>query len=50
MLDGIDAVRYFLMQKYHWLPSVLNGMSNTDLVFAMSEEMAGWTLPEAAKT
>jgi hypothetical protein len=37
------------MQKHHWLPREVNAMSYDDLNFAMSEELAGWTLPKSAR-
>lgn len=48
-LDGLNAVRYYLMQKHHWLPREVNAMSHDDLRFALSEELAGWTLPAVAR-
>lgn len=48
-LDGLDAVRFYLMQKHHWLPFQVRAMSGDDLRFAMSEELAGWTLPKEAR-
>lgn len=47
-LDGLDAVRYYLMQKHNWTPSQLRSMSPEDLRFALTEEMHGWTLPKDA--
>ena len=47
-LDGLDAVRYYLMQKHHWLPAQVRAMSMDDLHFAISQEIAGWTLPPEA--
>lgn len=38
LLAGIDAVKYYLMQKHHWLPSQINAMTVADLDFAVSEE------------
>lgn len=48
-LHGLDAVRYYLMQKHHWLPRDVQTMNPADMEFAMSEELAGWTLPKAAR-
>lgn len=45
---GMDAVRYYLMTKFHWLPRDVQSMSPDDLRFALREELEGWTLPEAA--
>jgi hypothetical protein len=48
-VDGIEAVYFYLVTKYHWLPSQVRGMSYEDLLFVLSEEMSGWTLPKAAR-
>lgn len=45
---GIDAIRYFLMQKHNWLPNAVRSMSLDDLNFAISEEMRHWTVPKEA--
>ncbi|MGV1097818.1 hypothetical protein ACUUL3_00210 [Thiovibrio sp. JS02] len=45
-LKGIDAVHFYLIQKYHWLPSQVRSMSDDDLRFVLTEEMQGWTLPK----
>jgi hypothetical protein len=47
-VGGIEAVHCYLAMKYHWQPSQLRTMSLEDLRFFLSEEMMGWTLPEAA--
>ncbi len=47
-LDGLEAIRYYLMTKHHWTPAVLRAMSLEDLRFALTEEMQGWTLPKDA--
>ena len=44
-LDGMEAVRYYLMQKHNWTPVQLREMSHEDLRFALSAEMQGWTAP-----
>jgi hypothetical protein len=46
--SGLDAIRYYLIQKFHWLPSQVNGLSYNDIHFILSEEMSGWTLPKDA--
>lgn len=48
-VDGLDAVRFHLMQRHHWTPAQVRAMSPEDLRFALSEEMHGWTLPAAAR-
>lgn len=47
-LDGLEAVYYYLIQKHHWTPAVVKGMSYEDLRFALSEEMNGFVLPKEA--
>ena len=48
-LDGLDAVRFYFIQKYRWLPRDVRAMSYEDMRFVLSQEMAGWTLPKAAR-
>lgn len=45
---GIDAVHFYLIQKYGWLPSQVRSMSDDDLNFVLLEEMQAWTLPKEA--
>ena len=47
--DGLDAIRFYLMKKYCWLPRDVKAMSFEDLRFAMAEEMHGWTIPLDAR-
>ncbi|MDY4296812.1 MULTISPECIES: hypothetical protein [unclassified Xanthomonas] len=47
-LLGIDAIRYYLMQKHHWTPAQLRAMSYEDLRFAMTEEIQSSTAPRDA--
>ncbi|WP_206074138.1 hypothetical protein [Pseudoalteromonas rubra] len=42
--EGIEAIRYYLMQKHNWLPSQVNSMSLEDLSFAVEQEKKPWTL------
>jgi hypothetical protein len=44
-LDGIDAVHYYLINKYSWLPRDVKSMSYEDLRFVLREEMHGWQAP-----
>ncbi|MER8993522.1 hypothetical protein [Mesorhizobium sp. M0678] len=48
-IDGIQAVHFYLMQKHHWLPSVVKSLSDDDLQFCLTEEMIGWVLPGDAR-
>ena len=47
--NGIDAIHFYLIQKYHWLPSTVRSLSWDDLQFLLDEEMKGWTLPKEAR-
>ena len=44
-LSGLEAVRFYLMQKHDWLPRDVQSMSTEELAFAVSEEIAKWKLP-----
>jgi hypothetical protein len=48
-LDGMDAVHYYLIHKFGWLPRDVKAMSAEDIRFVLSEEMAGWGLPKDAR-
>jgi hypothetical protein len=43
---GLDALLYYLIQKYHWLPSQVRSLNQDDLHLLFDEEMSGWTLPK----
>ena len=46
---GIEAIQFYIKNKYHWLPSQVKSMSLEDLRFLLTEELANWTLPKIAK-
>jgi len=46
-LHGIEAVQFYLVQKHHWLPSVVKAMTLEDIRFTLSQEMEGWTAPKS---
>ncbi len=46
--DGIDAVHYYLIQKYNWLPMQVRSLNFEDIKFLLEEEMHGWVLPKEA--
>jgi hypothetical protein len=48
-VDGIDAVRFYLMQKHNWTPPTVRSLSYEDLLFALQEEMSGWTIGASAR-
>ena len=43
--EGMDAIHFYLVEKYHWLPSQVKALNFEDLHFLLEEEMSGWTLP-----
>jgi hypothetical protein len=45
----LDAVYFYLVQKYSWPLSQVRGMSIEDIRFLLEEEMNGWSLPEEAR-
>lgn len=49
-LDGIDAVHYYLIHKFGWLPRDVRSMTFEDIRFVLSEEMHGWSLPKDARS
>lgn len=48
-IDGMEAVHYHLIRKYHWLPRDVRSMSPEDIRLALHEEMQDWTPPAAAR-
>ncbi|WP_022944642.1 hypothetical protein [Pseudoalteromonas ruthenica] len=47
-LQGIEAVYYYLIHKFNWLPSDVKAMKLEDIRFVLTEEMYGWTAPKDA--
>lgn len=45
---GLDAVHFYLVEKYRWLPSQVKSLNDADLKFLLAEEMQSWTLPKDA--
>ncbi len=45
-LSGLDAVHFYLIRRFHWLPSAVRNLSHQDLRFVLHQEMQSWTLPE----
>jgi hypothetical protein len=37
-VSGLEAVHYYLMQKYHWPPKRIRSMKVDDLWFCLKEE------------
>ena len=47
--DGLDAVRFYIINKHGWLPRDVITMNLDELRFLLEEEMHGWTLPVEAR-
>ena len=45
---GLDAVRFYLVHKFSWLPAQVQGMSYSDMLFVLQEELDSFVLPEKA--
>lgn len=48
-LDGMDAIYFYIIHKFKWLPRDVMSMSAEHVRFLLSEELAGWTLPPEAR-
>jgi len=48
-LDGMDAIHFYLIHKFNWLPRDVMSMSAEHIRFVLSQELAGWTLPQDAR-
>jgi hypothetical protein len=42
---GMDAIHFYLVEKYHWLPAQVKALNFEDLRFLLEEGKSGWTLP-----
>lgn len=47
--SGLEALHFYLCDKYRWLPSMVKSMSMDDLRFMLEEEMSDWVAPEEAR-
>lgn len=47
--SGMDAVHFYLVHKFGWLPGQVRAMSFEDMRFVLQEEMRGWRAPGAAR-
>lgn len=48
-VEGIDALHFYLVHKFRWLPRDVRSMSFEDIRFVLREEMHGWSLPKPAR-
>lgn len=47
--SGIEAVWFYLVEKYHWTPATVRSLNTEDLSFLLEEEMSGWVVPPEAR-
>lgn len=47
-LEGLDAIHFYLIEKYNWTLSYVRSLKLEDINFLLREEMRSWTLPEEA--
>jgi len=45
----IEAVYFYLVHKFSWLPAQVRAMSFDDIRFVLAEELEGWVLPKNAR-
>lgn len=43
---GLEAIHYYLVRKFNWLPSQVRAMNTEDLHFLLAEEWPDWKVPE----
>lgn len=48
--EGLDAIHWYLIERYHWTPAVVKSLSFEDLHFLMREVSADWTLPKELRS
>lgn len=48
-LDGMEAIYFYLINKFHWMPRDVRSMNYDDIRFVLSEEMVDWTAPIEAR-
>jgi len=48
-LDGMQAIYFYLVHKFHWMPKDVRSMSVDDIRFILSEEMVDWTAPPESR-
>lgn len=48
-LDGMEAIYFYLIHKFRWLPRDVRSMSIDDIRFVLSEEMVNWSAPPESR-
>jgi len=48
-LDGMEAIYFYLVCKFRWMPKDVRAMSFDDIRFVLSEEMVNWTAPPESR-
>lgn len=47
-IGGFEAIHFYLIHKFRWMPHQVRAMSFEDLRFVLHEELATWSLPKDA--
>ena len=45
-IHSLDAIHFYIIHKFKWIPSQVRAMTFEDLRFILTEEMSGWTVPK----
>ena len=48
-MDGMEAIYFYLVCKFRWMPKDVRSMSFDDIRFLLSEEMVDWTAPPESR-
>jgi hypothetical protein len=48
-LDGMEAIYFYLVHKFHWMPGDVRSMNCEDIRFVLYEEMLDWTAPPESR-
>ena len=48
-LDGIDAIHFYTIQKFSWLPRDVRSMTYDDLRFVLSQQIEEWLASRALR-
>jgi len=48
-LDGMEAIYFYLVCKFRWMPKDVRSMSFDDIRFVLAEEMVNWTAPPESR-
>ncbi|MFA5806402.1 MAG: hypothetical protein WC879_17360 [Melioribacteraceae bacterium] len=47
--SGLDAIHYYLIEKYHWQLSYVRSLKIEELDFLLAEERDHWQMPNGSQ-